>query len=148
MQVGWGERSHKRAMEAEAWTWRLQDIGEWEIIYMMHYRFLARWKSGFSMGLLCLLCEYLLLLTDCLLSLLLQTPSLMWLGQTVAIALAHILHTNSNPWWGYSLTKSLFISKFMDRLFLVLGYVFLESIAEGMGMEYHNWSGLYHMPRS
>ena len=56
-------------------------------------------------------------------------------GEMVAKALVFILCINGDTIKGCVPTKSLFISKFMDRLFLVpLGGLILGPIAEDMGM--------------
>lgn len=60
-------------------------------------------------------------------------------GEVIAKDPASILYTNGDPRRGCFLTKGLFVSKFMGKLFFILlGCLFLGLRDEDKGMEYHN----------
>lgn len=42
----------------------------------------------------------------------------------------------------------LYLISWVDYFWFFLGCLFLGPLAEDLGMEYHNWSGLYHVSRS
>lgn len=99
------------------------------------------------MELLCLLCSYLLLLTVASFSTIIDSFSMWpgrWLQELQPTSSIQILTQEEDIF-----SPRVFVSKFMDRLFLVLLRCLLFGpIVEDVGMECHNRLGLYHTSRS